>query len=68
MEENNTCGQPLLMLHTIANPKVLALKLVVVVGWEKGSKSSILNNFTYIELYDKAMINENAAKGKKKEK
>ena len=56
------------MLHTIANPKVLGLKLVVVVGWEKGSKSSILNNFTYIELYDKAMINENAAKGKKKEK
>lgn len=58
----------LLMLHTIAKPKVLGLKLVVVVGWEKGSKSSLLNNFTYIELYDKAMMNENAAKGKKNEK
>ena len=58
----------LLMLHNIANPKVLGLKLVVVVGWEKGSKSSLLNNFTYIELYDKAMMNENAAKGKIKER
>lgn len=58
----------LLMLHTIAKPKVLGLKLVVVVGWEKGSNSSLLNNFTYIELYDKAMMNENAAKGKKNEK
>lgn len=56
----------LLMLRTIAKPNVLGLKLVVVVGWEKGSKSSLLNNFTYIELYDKAMMNENAAKGKKK--
>jgi len=58
----------LLMLHNIANPKVLGLKLVVVVDWEKGSKSSLLDNFTYIELYNKAMMNENAAKEKKKEK